>query len=383
MGSKFSYFSVFIARDLSDYVSIMYKVAFRLFVVLFAFRSWAQSDTTITLQAITGLQFDLARFAVKPNQKVKILFKNEDDMAHNLVITQPDKRLPVVETVIKMGDKAQAVNYVPPMPEVLVASKILVPNTTETITFTAPATEGVYPYVCTYPGHGYVMYGAMYVTTRPLPLLATDPNIPPSRQTLERILSSPHPFPLEYPLLYRTFMPECSPAAIAVALSASHAYCFDAGKCYLRYAWRGGFVDNTDHWKGNGNALGKIQGTIYFKDNVTYPLRVGKADKLPEVDFKGYTLSNRLPTFRYAIDGVEVRETLKALPNDEGVSRTFVFSKPTTQTVYLVTQHTDGITYKSSAGKWQNGTLTLPKGTTKCVVTMQAPPAAHGAHHGH
>lgn len=332
--------------------------------------AFAQSDTTISLQAITGLQYDLARFAVKPNQKLTIVFKNEDDMAHNLVFTLPDKRLPVVEAAIKMGDKGQVANYVPVSSDVVAASKILIPNTTETLSFTTPSAEGIYPYVCTYPGHGYVMYGAMYVTTKPLPPLATDANIPPSRQGLERVVSSPHPFRLEYPLLYRTFMPDCGPAAIAVALSPTHSYCFDAGKCYLRYAWTGGFVDNTDHWKGNGNALGKIQGVIYFKDKISYPLRVGKADKLPEADFKGYQLTNRLPTFRYLIDGLEVRETLKSLPNNNGLTRTFSFTKPTATSLFFVTDSQDGITYTSSAGKWENGTLSIPKGTAKFVVTM-------------
>ncbi|MFN8348484.1 MAG: plastocyanin/azurin family copper-binding protein [Spirosomataceae bacterium] len=360
----------------------MFKAIF-LFSLCIAVNAFAQSDTTISLQAITGLQYDLARFAVKPNQKVAIVFNNEDDMAHNLVFTLPDKRLSVVEAAIKMGDKGQAAHYVPASSDVVAASKILLPNTTEKFSFTAPAVEGVYPYVCTYPGHGYVMYGAMYVTTKPLPPLATDTHIPPSRQGLERIVSSPHPFPLEYPLLYRTFMPDCSPAAIAVALSPTHAYCFDAGKCYLRYAWTGGFVDNTDHWKGNGNALGKIQGTIYFKDKVSYPLRVGKADKLPEVDFKGYQLAQRLPTFRYTLDGVEVRETLKSLPNNHGLTRTFSFTKPTAISLFFVTDLQDGITYTSSAGKWKNGTLTLPKGTTKFVVTMTSAQNHHSTTHTH
>ncbi len=356
-----------------------------IFTLFIATQGYSQSDTTITLQAITGLQYDLVRVSVKPLQKVTVIFKNTDDMAHNLVITKPGKRLSVVEAAIKMGDKGQAVNYVPETDDVLTAGKILIPNTTETFSFTAPIMEGAYPYVCTYPGHGYVMYGVLYVTTKPLPPLANDPNIPASRQNTEIIISSPHPFALEYPLLYRTFMPDCSPAAIAVALTSTHSYCFDAGKCYLRYAWTGGFVDNTAHWKGNGNAFAKVQGTVYFKDNVTYPLRVGKPDKLPEVSFKGYNLTNRLPTFSYAIGDVEVKETLKSLPNETGLTRTFTFAKPTQQLLFFVTKTDDGITYKSSAGKWQNGTLTIPKGTTKMTLIMQrkAGPMIHSGTHSH
>ena len=45
------------------------------------------------------------------------------------------------------------------------------PGETQELKFKAPAEEGVYPYVCTFTGHGVVMYGAMYVTTKPLPPL--------------------------------------------------------------------------------------------------------------------------------------------------------------------------------------------------------------------
>src|SRR5262249_55834174 len=52
--------------------------------------------------------------------------------------------------------------YVPKSPKVLVASRLLAPRESQKISFTAPAKPGVYPYVCTYPGHWRRMYGAMY-----------------------------------------------------------------------------------------------------------------------------------------------------------------------------------------------------------------------------
>jgi azurin len=339
----------------------------------------AQQDTTIIIKVLGGLQFDLPRFSVKPNTRITITLDNHDDMAHNLVVTQPNSRIKVVDEALKLAEKGAKMDYVPNSPLVIAHTKILEPGKTESITFTVEK-EGIYPYVCTYPGHGYIMYGAMYVGTRPLPPLDKDLNIPePQRQKTGASMShaghhmaapSPHPYPLKYPLHYRTFMPDCSPAAIAVALSETESYCFDAGKCYLRYAWSGGFVDNSEQWKGNGSKLTKIVGDVYWRDQTGFPFRVATVDAIPEVDFKGYYFTNRIPTFRYLLNGIEVLETLKLLPNNAGLSRSFVF-KNNTKTFFFITKTDDGISYQSSAGKFENGVLKIPAGTTRLTITMK------------
>ena len=43
------------------------------------------------------------------------------------------------------------------------ASRLLQPRESQKLSFTAPKQPGVYPYVCTYPGHWRRMYGALYV----------------------------------------------------------------------------------------------------------------------------------------------------------------------------------------------------------------------------
>jgi putative heme-binding domain-containing protein len=47
--------------------------------------------------------------------------------------------------------------------KVILSSKLLQPRQTQRLSFKAPAKAGVYPYVCTYPGHWRRMHGAMYV----------------------------------------------------------------------------------------------------------------------------------------------------------------------------------------------------------------------------
>ncbi|NRB73994.1 MAG: hypothetical protein HRU46_06520, partial [Verrucomicrobiales bacterium] len=53
--------------------------------------------------------------------------------------------------------------FVPKSDKILHHSKLLEPNTSETMRFHAPKTPGVYPYVCTFPGHWIIMKGEMVV----------------------------------------------------------------------------------------------------------------------------------------------------------------------------------------------------------------------------
>ena len=130
-----------------------------------------------------GLQYDVVRFKVKPGSKVKITLNNISDMSHNLLITKPGTRENVVNTALKLAEKGPQMDYIPEIDEVLWSIPVISPGQTKSVSFTAPAQSGVYPYVCTYPGHGFVMYGAMYVTPdETLPDIRNDLNIPESRR---------------------------------------------------------------------------------------------------------------------------------------------------------------------------------------------------------
>ena len=47
--------------------------------------------------------------------------------------------------------------------KILLASQLLQPRQSQKLDFTAPSQPGIYPYVCTYPGHWRRMFGALYV----------------------------------------------------------------------------------------------------------------------------------------------------------------------------------------------------------------------------
>src|SRR5690606_9234557 len=167
----------------------------------------------------------------------------------------------------------------------------------------APTEEGVYPYVCTYPGHGTIMFGAMYVNAAgKMPELAEDPNIPESRRDDQvdataghhdhETSMALHPYTPVPPYHYRVFIDGASPAAIAVALPNDLSYCWDAGTSTLRFAWSGGFLDNSDLWKGKGNAEAKVVGDVFFRSNPGFPIRIGGQDPV-RIVYKGFRLRER------------------------------------------------------------------------------------------
>ena len=109
--------------------------------------------------------FDKERIVVKAGKPFELVFENNDLMPHNIVFTQPG----ALEEVGKLGE-AQATQpgamekqFVPNSAKIMLASKLLQPRETQVLKMTAPTKPGVYPYVCTYPGHWLRMYGAMYV----------------------------------------------------------------------------------------------------------------------------------------------------------------------------------------------------------------------------
>ena len=325
-------------------------------------------DTTLTIRAVSGLQYDVVRFAVRPGTRVKIILRNADDMAHNLVLTKPAKRLDVVNAALALGNKGPAVSYVPKSADVLAAIPVLGPAQEGELVWTAPATEGVFPYVCTYPGHGFVMFGALHVTTRPLPALRDDPNVPeqavaqqtaaPHPVSYTDSRPSPHPYPVALPVVYRTFMPDAGPAAIVVTLPNEQSYCWDAGTCRLRYAWRG-YVDNSEHWHGNGKRLSKPVGDVYYRDQAGFPFHLGSPDSQPkDVQFKGYRVVDRYPHFRYLVDGVEVVEVIRAVEAGNGLVREFRVG-PVSGDVYFSVHAQDGMEYVPSAGAFEGNTLRL------------------------
>jgi azurin len=126
--------------------------------------SWTNGpDHSITIGTKPGLKYDLEIFEVKAGSKIKITFNNNDDMLHNLVVVLPNTAVQVGEEAINLGLEGSQKHYIPDTEKVLYHTNLLQPETSESIYFEAPDEAGDYTYVCTFPGHAYVMQGIMKV----------------------------------------------------------------------------------------------------------------------------------------------------------------------------------------------------------------------------
>ncbi len=88
-------------------------------------------------------------------------------MGHNFVLLQKGTKVP--DFAVK-AMKAATTDYVPTddvsKKEVVAHTKVIGGGETDTITFTAPAEAGDYPFVCSFPGHFAVMQGVFTVKAK-------------------------------------------------------------------------------------------------------------------------------------------------------------------------------------------------------------------------
>lgn len=128
--------------------------------------AFANDATVIRIKVIKNeMKYDLKTFTVEAGKAVEIIFENPDFMQHNLVITKQGTMKIVGAAADKLAadPKGAEMNYVPAIPEVLFATRLVNPEQTETLRFIAPKDVGDYPYVCTFPGHWALMNGLMKV----------------------------------------------------------------------------------------------------------------------------------------------------------------------------------------------------------------------------
>lgn len=116
-------------------------------------------DRKIVIGTKPNLKYDIDELTVKRGKKIEFTFNNNDDMLHNLVITnkQSDAANIVGQLASDMGLDGADFNYVPESDLVLVHSGIVQPETQEKIYFQVPWQAGEYWIVCTFPGHSASM----------------------------------------------------------------------------------------------------------------------------------------------------------------------------------------------------------------------------------
>ena len=113
------------------------------------------------------MRFNTARLVVEAGKPFEIIFENADFMPHNMVFAQPGSREEIgTDSQTMTPDKldAQGRAFVPANSKIFAASKLLEPGKIERLKLTAPAQEGKYEIICTYPGHWMAMWAKLIVT---------------------------------------------------------------------------------------------------------------------------------------------------------------------------------------------------------------------------
>jgi putative heme-binding domain-containing protein len=159
------------------------------------FTEGARTPEQIAFDRQTGLQlvrigcepermlFTVRQFTVRAGAPVKLVFTNPDATDHNLVLVQPGAAEEVGNAANDMAKDPQnaSSDFIPPDKKhlILEATPLIGPTRKarmHVMRFRAPTQPGIYPYVCTFPGHWVVMNGEMLVVD--------------DQMTEERLLSS-------------------------------------------------------------------------------------------------------------------------------------------------------------------------------------------------
>ena len=129
-------------------------------------------EKKIELTGNDQMQFNTKTVEVTAGEKVSLTFKHigqlpKAAMGHNVVVLKAGTAVPAFAT---KAMQAAATEYIPQDEE---SKKLIVANTkllgggeSQTITFTAPAEAGDYPYICTFPGHFALMQGVLKVKAK-------------------------------------------------------------------------------------------------------------------------------------------------------------------------------------------------------------------------
>ena len=119
----------------------------------------------IEVGVLRGMKFDKAKLEAKAGERVAIVLTNNDPdgLMHNLAVIKPGTRQQVLEATIALGARAIEKNFIPDVPAVLGSTPQLAPGRRFTLYLTLPKTAGNYEFVCTYPGHGQLMWGTLVV----------------------------------------------------------------------------------------------------------------------------------------------------------------------------------------------------------------------------
>ena len=135
------------------------------------------------------MRFDTARLVVEAGKPFEIIFENIDGLPHNLVVVKLGTRERVGLAAMTLLPEQLDWNgraYVPDSSDVIAATKILETDQLATLKISELTSEGIYEFVCTFPGHWAMMYGQLVVTKNVSAYLKDNP-LPPKQPLVTTI----------------------------------------------------------------------------------------------------------------------------------------------------------------------------------------------------
>jgi len=136
----------------------------------------------------------------------------------------------------------------------------------------------------------------------------------------------------EPPQVFRNFMPEAGPSAFGVVLGPELALIYDPLRGGVNQVWSG-TLDLEPTRREKINEAAAVMGPVVYQETTVQPLRVSSADAVPVKRFKGYRYEADTVVFEFTLDGVLMRESLRA--RADGAVERMLFAPPETVLFFL------------------------------------------------
>ncbi len=117
----------------------------------------APSGRAIAITANDTMKYSLTEIRAKPGEALAVTLTNTGAvpkavMGHNWILLVPETDLNAFSAA---SAQAAATGFIPDSfkGNIIVSTRLLGPNESDTVSFNAPAKPGRYPFVCAFPGH--------------------------------------------------------------------------------------------------------------------------------------------------------------------------------------------------------------------------------------
>ena len=119
-------------------------------------------DQTVEIETLGNqMKFNVVTIKAEPNTKILLKFTNNATMPimkHNIIVLNDENAIDEVgKAAINAKDNR------PDHPSIIAASNLIGPGEYTELEVNIPGKKGVYPYICTFPGHYQVMQGKIIV----------------------------------------------------------------------------------------------------------------------------------------------------------------------------------------------------------------------------